>query len=184
MTHRTSSTHRTSVRRAAAVALAGAALLLTAACGGSSAGTSSTGSGTGSNSGSGAAAGVHVASTSLGKSVVASNGRTLYLLTSDKNGKTTCTGGCLQIWPPVMVASGAPKATGVSGSLGTLGRGGTKQLTIAGHPVYLYAADGAAGDTSGQGIKSYGGTWWAVSPSGTAITSASGSGGGGAVGGY
>jgi predicted lipoprotein with Yx(FWY)xxD motif len=165
-------------RRVAGVAVAAAALLLAAACGSSSAGTTA----------SSQPAGVHVASTDLGKTVVGDNGRTLYLLTSDKKGSTTCTGGCLQLWPPVTVAAGAPKATGVDGALGTLARGGSKQLTIAGHPVYLYAADTAAGDISGQGIKSYGGTWWAVSPSGTAITSKSGSSGsgstGGGVGGY
>jgi predicted lipoprotein with Yx(FWY)xxD motif len=175
-TNRSVSTNQTRRRRTAVFALGAAALLLTAACGGSS---STAGSGSGARSAGSVAAGVHVASTKLGKTVVAANGRTLYLLTSDKNGSTTCSGGCLQLWPPVMLAAGgAPKASGVDGALGTLARGGSKQLTIAGHPVYLYAADTAAGDTSGEGIKSYGGTWWAVSPSGTAITKGSGSTGG------
>ncbi len=177
-THRPTGTHRTTARGTAAFALAGAALLLTAACGGSSTSTAA--------SASGSTAGVHVSNTQLGKTVVASNGRTLYLLTSDKNGSTTCSGGCLQLWSPVTVASGAPQASGVTGALGTFARGSAKQLTIAGHPVYLYSADGPAGDTSGQGIKSYGGTWWAVSPSGAAITSkaSSSGGGGGGIGGY
>lgn len=157
-------------RRRGAIALAAGGLLLTAACGGSSATTSSAGSG------GSAPSQVHVTTISLGKAAVAPNGRTLYLLTSDKNGKTTCTGSCLQEWPPVMVTTASPKADGVS-NLGTLMRGSNMQLTIGGHPVYTYSGDAKAGDVNGEGIKDFGGIWYAVSPSGDAIKSSSGGGG-------
>ena len=57
---------------------------------------------------------------------------------------------------------------------------GTTQVTYAGHPVYLYSGDSAAGDTNGQGI---GGVWFAVTADGVPAaagggTSTSSSGGG------
>ena len=59
------------------------------------------------------------------------------------------------------------------------------QLTINGMPVYLYSGDSAAGDVNGEGIQSFGGVWYAVSPSGASVKSGAGtssspsSGGGG-----
>jgi predicted lipoprotein with Yx(FWY)xxD motif len=177
---RPSSRRLSRARRAAPLAVAAAALLLTAACGGSSSGGSSTTSSTGA-AGSGGAV-VKVAKTSLGSVLETSNGRVIYLLTADKSAASSCTGGCLQLWPPVTAVSTAPSAPGVSAKLAVLERpDGTRQLTVAGHPAYTYAADTAAGQTSGQGITSYGGTWWALSPAGAAVKSASGGtrGGGG-----
>jgi hypothetical protein len=50
--------------------------------------------------------------------------------------------------------------------LGTISRSdGTKQVTYAGHPLYFYAGDSAAGQTNGQGINSFGGIWGVVSAS-------------------
>lgn len=40
---------------------------------------------------------------------------------------------------------------------------GTKQLTVAGWPMYRYAKDTAPGDANGQGV---GGTWFAAAPDG------------------
>ncbi|MFD0447742.1 hypothetical protein ACFQ10_43930 [Streptomyces indonesiensis] len=40
---------------------------------------------------------------------------------------------------------------------------GTKQLTLAGWPVYRFAGDNKPGDTKGQGV---GGTWNALAPDG------------------
>jgi hypothetical protein len=63
-----------------------------------------------------------------------------------------------------------------AGKLGTITRSdGTKQVTYAGHPLYFYKADSAAGDTHGQGLDDFGGKWWLLASSGKPIT---GSGGG------
>jgi hypothetical protein len=36
-----------------------------------------------------------------GKVLVAANGRTLYLFTADKGGKSDCSGKCTSVWPPL-----------------------------------------------------------------------------------
>ena len=50
---------------------------------------------------------------------------------------------------------------------------GTKQVTYNKHPLYLFSADKAAGDTNGQGVNAFGALWWLVTPAGSAITTTS-----------
>ncbi len=58
---------------------------------------------------------VGTASSSLGKILVDSHGRTLYLFVKDKKGKSACSGACAAYWPP-LIASGKPHAiAGVEG---------------------------------------------------------------------
>ena len=108
----------------------------------------------------------------LGSILVAGpKGRTVYLFAADKGPASTCSGACAEVWPPV-TTSGSPKATGgaVSANLGTITRSdGTKQVTYKGHPLYYYVGDPSSGDTSGQGIDSFGAPWYALSPSGSEV---------------
>jgi hypothetical protein len=69
----------------------------------------------------------------------------------------------------------------LTGTLGTITRSdGKTQATYNGHPLYTYAGDHAAGQTTGNGV---GGTWHAVTVSapvaGSPSPSASSGGGGG-----
>ena len=165
----------TSIRRGA-VALA---LLALAGCGSSTYGGGGTAAGTSSPSAPSSAAAskavLKTADTSLGKVVVDADGRTVYVFDKDSAGSGTsaCTAACLAKWPPVVAASGELTGSGVAGRLGTIKRDdGTEQVTLAGMPLYLYVGDSHAGDVTGQAV---GGSWWAVSPSGTKITTAAGS---------
>ena len=121
---------------------------------------------------------VKVAHRSLGKVLVDSKGRTLYLFKKDSRNKSACFGYCADNWPPLRV-SGKPKAgRGVRpGLLGSIKRGGKRQVTYNGHPLYRYAGDQQAGDLNGQGLNAFGALWYVVSPAGRAITSASTGGG-------
>jgi predicted lipoprotein with Yx(FWY)xxD motif len=122
----------------------------------------------------------------LGQIVTTGSGLTVYRYDLDtaNSGTSACTGGCASSWPPVLVTgSGTPQVTGVSQSLvGEITRSdGTKQLTLAGWPLYTYAGDSGPGATAGQGI---GGIWWAVTPTGAkasagAASSPTAGGGGG-----
>ncbi len=97
---------------------------------------------------------------------------TVYLFAADTGSTSTCSGACAQVWPPVTTTS-APKAEGeaVAADLGTTTRSeGTKQVTYKGHPLYWYVSDSKAGETTGQGVQSFGAAWWAMSPSGSEIT--------------
>jgi predicted lipoprotein with Yx(FWY)xxD motif len=114
---------------------------------------------------------VKLASTGLGKVLVDSQGRTLYLFEADKGTKSACDGACANIWPP-LVTKGKPTAgPGLTASaLGTTKRSdGATELTYNGHPLYTYAGDTAAGQTSGQGLDDYGAEWYALSARGDKI---------------
>jgi predicted lipoprotein with Yx(FWY)xxD motif len=89
--------------------------------------------------------------------LIAPDGRSLYILTSDQPGHLACSGACLTNWPPV-TGTGMP-GTGVGDDFATIARGADTQVTYDKHPLYMFAGDSAAGDTKGNGIKAFGGTW-------------------------
>jgi predicted lipoprotein with Yx(FWY)xxD motif len=174
---------------------AGAAAALAAGCSSSTTASTSASASSGSAaagaSGTGGVASVRTASSLLGRILVDGSGRTLYVFTSDSGGKATCTGPCATIWPPD-TTTGTPRASGLPASmLGTTMRPDhITQVTFNGHPLYHFSGDKKPGDVNGQGIQ---GTWFAVGPSGSALTSASAGGsapspstssGGGSGGGY
>jgi predicted lipoprotein with Yx(FWY)xxD motif len=108
----------------------------------------------------------------LGKILVDSKGRTLYLFTKDSGTKSACLGMCATAWPPLL-ANGTPTAgSGAKGSLvGTMPRSGApSQVTYKGHPLYTFVKDKSRGDTNGQGLSAFGGRWFAVSPAGVRIS--------------
>ena len=121
-----------------------------------------------------AAADLKVAESTAGPIVVDGKGMSVYYYTKDvkDSGTSTCTGGCLEAWPPVLATSDTPTVDGVTGTVGTIATpDGKKQLTVNGMPVYYYAKDLAAGDITGQGVGS---VWYLVAPSGEMITAAAG----------
>jgi predicted lipoprotein with Yx(FWY)xxD motif len=160
-----------------AAGLLAAGALLVACGGGSSNSGSNPGGGYGPNpapssqagsSAAGGAAAVMTMTGSLGTYLVDKSGRTLYLYTPDTGTTSTCTGACLASWP-ALLTSGVPVAgTGATASLlGTTTRGdGTTQVTYHGHPLYYFAGDNSAGQTTGQGV---GGIWFVVGPDGNKI---------------
>src|SRR3954451_24862922 len=133
---------------------------------------------------SGSSATVSVANTGLGKILVDSQGRTLYLWAKDTGGKSACTGGCATAWPPLRASAKPTAGSGAQASLlGTTPRSdGKPQVTYDGHPLYGYQGDSKPGDTTGQGSNGFGAPWYVLSPSGMGITTASS--GSGASNGY
>jgi predicted lipoprotein with Yx(FWY)xxD motif len=109
---------------------------------------------------------------SLGRILVNSHGRTLYLWAHDKRNKSTCYGKCASVWP-ALTTHGRPRA--ISGArsalLGTTRRSnGRMQVTYHRHPLYYFAGDKRAGQTAGEGLTAFGGRWYAVSTAGTAVS--------------
>ena len=145
--------------------------LTLAACGGGAATTSSSSSTGTAASSSGAA--VSVASTSLGRVLVDSHGHTLYMLTADSRGHSTCNAQCLAYWPAVAVPKSLPHAfAGVTATVSSTALpSGGRTLTAGGLPLYTFIKDQKPGDVTGQGLALFGGTWYAVSPSGHSVTS-------------
>jgi predicted lipoprotein with Yx(FWY)xxD motif len=149
-----------------------AVALLTAACGGTT--STATASPAASPAPSPAATGAKVAvatNAKLGQILVDDKGMTLYLFVADTGTASTCYTSCATIWPP-LVTNGSPQAgTGADASLlGTTTRtDGKVEVTYAGHPLYYFIQDKAAGDATGQGVNGFGGLWWVLTPSGAAM---------------
>ncbi|WP_173092255.1 COG4315 family predicted lipoprotein [Actinomadura verrucosospora] len=108
----------------------------------------------------------------LGKVLVDGQGRTVYLFEKDQGGKSSCSGACAAVWPPV-TSTGKPKAgSGATASkLGTTSRSdGSTQVTYGGHPLYYYAPDaGMKGSAKGEGLTQFGAGWYVVSADGKKV---------------
>jgi predicted lipoprotein with Yx(FWY)xxD motif len=114
-----------------------------------------------------------VRSTSLGTVLTDGKGFTVYAFEADKGTASACSGACATAWPPVTASGTAPKVgTGVRQSLvgQTTRAGGTRQLTYAGHPLYLFVGDTTAGSTKGQGSTAFGARWDVLTGSGEEVT--------------
>lgn len=102
-------------------------------------------------------------SASLGSFLVGPNGLTLYTLSSETSTGSVCTGGCLANWPALVVGPGGSVTgpAGLTGSFSTFTRAddGSTQVALNGHPLYYFAGDSAAGQTNGEGLAAFGGTW-------------------------
>lgn len=107
-----------------------------------------------------------------GRVLVTSDGRSLYLFTADPREGSACTGSCLMVWPPLLASGTVKVGPGVNAKLVSrfASRSGGDQLAYGGHALYTFEQDAAAGMTSGEGLQTYGGTWWLVSPQGKAVT--------------
>jgi len=107
-------------------------------------------------------------SSSFGKVIFDGRGFVLYAFTRDKRA-SACYGACAKAWPPYFAPKGEPTVgTGLKRSLlGTVKRrGGRRQLTYAGKPLYYYVGDTRPGQILCQGVVEFGGRWLIVRPSG------------------
>jgi len=106
----------------------------------------------------------------LGQPVLAVSGRVVYVHLSSTGTLAPCTGACLTIWPAVdasAVPSVSPAASGAH--LGTTTQAGAvRVLTVNGRPVFYFSKD-TGSSASGEGITSFGGTWYVLSPNGSPV---------------
>ena len=108
----------------------------------------------------------------LGRIVVDSKGRTLYLFEKDKTRKSTCYGQCATAWPPALVKGKPTAGAGIIASkLGTTKRrDGTRQITYGGHPMYRFIRDNnRPGSTKGQDVNAFGASWYVVGRNGKKV---------------
>jgi predicted lipoprotein with Yx(FWY)xxD motif len=152
-----------------------------AACGSSSPGTASGSPGSSAPAGAPSAAAATISTKSVpgvGTVLVNGQGQTLYMLTSEKGGKDTCTqaNGCTQAWPETLLSKGATTAKAGSGVqsalLGTAKDArGNLEVTYNHWRLYTFAGDSGPGAAKGQGLISFGGTWYVLNGSGQPVTS-------------
>ena len=129
-------------------------------------------------------ASIGVAGTGLGNVLVDRQGHTLYLFGRDSGTTSACLGACAANWPPLRVGRAPLVGSGAKRSdVGTTRRpDGESQLTYDGHPLYTFVNDRKPGETKGEGIKAFGGSWFAVSPTGAKVAPHSQPRGGGGYG--
>ena len=111
------------------------------------------------------------ARTGLGQIIVNGQGRTLYLFEKDTRAHSACSGACAAYWPPVLTNSKAVAIKGAKQSLiGSIARAdGSRQVTYAGHPLYLFSGDTRSGQTNGEGLQDFGAAWYALTAPGKKI---------------
>jgi predicted lipoprotein with Yx(FWY)xxD motif len=160
---------------------AGLAVLALVACGdddsGSENGSATAGSGGGAGDGAAKLTSNHnppapgttikTAGSQFGKVLFSKSSRAIYYFAKETGRAPKCFGNCAEAWPPVLT-KGKPQAAGSvkQNLLGTTQRGGKKQVTYKGHPLYFYVDD-PKGEVLCHDIEEFGGLWLAVKPDGS-----------------
>jgi predicted lipoprotein with Yx(FWY)xxD motif len=113
---------------------------------------------------------VQLRRTSLGAILVNASGFTLYRFTRDGRNRDACAkvSECLRNWPALRTSGKPTAGPGVKASLlsSIPLAGGGRQVTYAGHPLYIYGAQSERAETGYVGASQFGGTWDAVSSTG------------------
>ncbi len=91
-----------------------------------------------------------------GKVLVTTRGFALYTYGRDRKDHSNCAGGCLALWPPLLVAKGVvPLGRGVAG-IGVMTRSnGQRQVTFRGLPLYLFKSDTRRDEVNGQNVADF-----------------------------
>lgn len=99
------------------------------------------------------------------------SGYTLYYLSLDTSTTAKCTAkaspsaphGCTKLWPPLLLAAGAPKSSAaLSGKLTAVTDANGRQVQYNGHFLYRYAGDAKPGQANGQNFLK---VWHVATPS-------------------
>ncbi|MGS2741023.1 COG4315 family predicted lipoprotein [Sinomicrobium sp. M5D2P17] len=91
-----------------------------------------------------------------------SEGKTLYFFSDDAREASTCTAGCLSVWP-VFYAEDITVDEGLDADDFTIitREDGEKQTTYKGWPLYYFANDSDTGDVNGDGVNEI---WYVAKP--------------------
>jgi predicted lipoprotein with Yx(FWY)xxD motif len=110
---------------------------------------------------------VRVRRSEFGRMLFDSKRQAIYVFERDPKGKSVCYGDCAAAWPPVFTDGKPVAGKGVKARLlGTVKRrGGRRQVTYAGKPLYFYAHE-APGEVRCHNVNLNGGLWWVVGPDG------------------
>ena len=74
-------------------------------------------------------------------------GMSVYTFDSDSTNTSTCSGGCIKVWPPLEVPAGATVLPPYSSITGNNGK---PQLTLNGLPLYYFHNDKVPADAQGE----------------------------------
>lgn len=89
-------------------------------------------------------------------------GKTLYFFSNDAKGTSTCTGGCLTMWPKYHSAETSTDMEVDKAEIGEITRAdGSKQTTYKGWPLYYFTGDNTANTINGDGLEKI---WFVAKP--------------------
>ncbi|KAA8479734.1 secreted repeat protein with Y-X4-D motif [Arcticibacter tournemirensis] len=114
--------------------------------------------------------GVQLSSNATFGNIITDNtGQALYFFSNDATGSSSCTDGCLVVWP-VFYKDNLSIGAGLNASdFGTITRAdGSKQTTYKGWPLYYYQSDTKAGEVKGDGV---GNNWFVAKADYTVMVS-------------
>lgn len=163
-----------------AAGLTAGTAITVAACGSSSSGNAAGAPSSSTPAGAASAATATISTKSVhgvGTVLVNGQGQTLYMLTSERGGKNTCTqaNGCTQAWPETLLSNGATAKAGSGVQPSLLGMvkdtSGHLEVTYNHWRLYTFSGDSGPGVAKGQGLMSFGGTWYVLNGSGHPVTS-------------
>jgi predicted lipoprotein with Yx(FWY)xxD motif len=101
------------------------------------------------------------------------SGQTVYMFTRDPRRGDRCAriAGCTSVWPPLTSRGRVTLGRGVRRSLvATIALpGGRRQVTYAGHALYLYTGNIGRADTRYIGVHQFGGAWYALRANGAIV---------------
>jgi predicted lipoprotein with Yx(FWY)xxD motif len=99
------------------------------------------------------------ATTAKGPALTDAKGMSLYTFDKDAAGKSACNGPCAANWPALKAEAG----DSASGNYTIIARDdGSKQWAYKDKPLYTFAKDQKAGDTTGDGFLN--GAWHLAQP--------------------
>ena len=106
-----------------------------------------------------------------GRVLTDGRGHTLYLFTRDQARSSRCYGSCARAWPPFTTRRRPLAGRGLDPDLlGTVRRrGGRRQVTFRGHPLYFFVGDRKPGQIFCQDVFEFGGRWLIVAPDGRPV---------------
>jgi predicted lipoprotein with Yx(FWY)xxD motif len=95
----------------------------------------------------------------------------VYIFDKERSGRSECYGACAQAWPPVLTRGRPVAGKGIRDRrLGTVRRrGGARQVTFRGRPLYYYVDD-APGRVLCHNVEEFGGLWLVIRPDGAPVS--------------
>lgn len=113
---------------------------------------------------------VKVVRSQFGRIIADGRGQALYFFSRENGRASRCYAACARAWPPVPArgrpAAGRGARHGLIGT--TVRRDGTRQLTYARHPVYLYVGD-SPGRVLCHNVTEFGGVWRVIRSDGAVV---------------
>jgi predicted lipoprotein with Yx(FWY)xxD motif len=106
-------------------------------------------------------------SSQFGQIVGDRRGQAVYVFDKERAGRSECYGDCARAWPPVLTRGRPVAGKGIrSRLLGSVRRrGGKRQVTYDGRPLYYYVDDGP-GRVLCHNVAEFGGLWLVIRASG------------------